>query len=146
MLEKEDFPIHRILVVDDETDVSLTMKLLLEICGQVVRVADDGPAALALVRSFAPDVVLLDLAMPEMDGLAVARQIRAMADIEQPTIVAVTGHGQLGYRRATLAAGFDHHLVKPVTFNRLTGLLFHPELHAAQEAGAFKLQRGPPRS
>ena len=141
-MQDRNFPTHRILVVDDESDVTLTLKILLEVCGQVVKIASEGVAALKLVASFRPEVVLLDLGMPGMDGLAVARSIRAMPDIEQPMIVAVTGMSQVAFRQATRDAGFDQHLVKPVTFNRLTSILFDREAVELPASGPFPLQRG----
>ncbi|HUP93097.1 MAG TPA: response regulator [Solimonas sp.] len=143
-MQTHNFPVNRILVVDDETDVTLTLKILLEVCGQVVRIASDGEEALRLVASFRPQVILMDLAMPGMDGLATARAIRSMPDIEQPLMVAVTGFGQVAFRQATREAGFDQHLVKPVTFNRLTGILFDREaMEVPADGEPFPLQRGP---
>lgn len=111
------------LVVDDDPDSSRVVEMLLTACGQNVRVAADGRGALALIGVFEPELVLLDIGMPDMDGLEVAREIRRLERIEQPAIVAMTGHGQTADRIATREAGFNAHLVKPVTYERLARVL-----------------------
>lgn len=139
---KKDFPARRVLVVDDDLDSVRTLQVLLEVCGQAVCMAQDGREALGQVRVFAPDIVLLDLGMPDMDGLEVARRIRAMEGIEQPLIVAMTGYGQTEDRVATREAGFDAHLVKPVTLNRLSTILERDELAVPEPGEPFPLLRG----
>jgi CheY-like chemotaxis protein len=88
-----------------------------------VQVVTSGSDALAQVRDFAPDHVLLDLGMPGMDGYEVARRIRASPLARQPRIIAVTGWGQDDDRERTLAAGFDGHLVKPASIHDVTQVL-----------------------
>ena len=105
---------ERILVVDDNVDAAETLSRLLRLSAHEVRVAHDGLAALAAAREMNPDVVLLDLGLPKMDGLEVARSLRARADGPRPLLVAITGFGQAEDRARTTAAGFDHHLTKPV--------------------------------
>lgn len=109
---------RRILVVDDNADAADTLALLLASHGAQARATYGGAAALATLNAFAPGVVLLDLGMPEMDGFAVARAVRA-AGHAQVRIVALTGWGQQADRERTRAAGFDHHLTKPVDLQAL---------------------------
>jgi CheY-like chemotaxis protein len=113
---------RRVLVVDDNRDAADTLAHLLRQAGAPVQVAYNGPVALNLVESFAPDVVVLDLGMPGMSGLDVARQIRKRPE-PQPVLVALTGWGQSQDRELTRVAGFDHHLTKPVDFAELQALL-----------------------
>jgi PAS domain S-box-containing protein len=113
---------HRILVVDDNLDAADTLVLLLESHGAHARAAYGGPAALASLAAFAPDVVLLDLDMPDMDGFDVARAIRAEGN-RHVRVVALTGWGQQADRARTRAAGFDHHLTKPVDLDTLAAWL-----------------------
>ena len=105
---------ERILVVDDNVDAAETLSRLLRLQTHEVRVAHDGLTALAAAREMNPHVVLLDLGLPKMDGLEVARSLRARADGPRPLLVAITGFGQAEDRARTAAAGFDHHLTKPV--------------------------------
>jgi PAS domain S-box-containing protein len=113
---------RRILVVDDNADAADTLALLLAAHGARARAVHDGPAALAALPAFAPDVVLLDLGMPEMDGFDVARAIRA-GGAALVRIVALTGWGQQADRERTRAAGFDHHMTKPVDLGALSDWL-----------------------
>ena len=104
-----------VLLVDDNTDALGTLQTLLLMDGHTVAVAADGRQALARVNtSPGPDVVLLDLGLPDMDGCDVARQIHAMGRTPRPVLIAVTGWGQAEDRRRTAEAGFQHHLTKPV--------------------------------
>ncbi len=90
--------------------------------GQKTWVEHDGPAALAALDEFRPDVVFLDIAMPGMDGYEVARRIRERGG-DRPVLVALTGYGQQEDRRRTAAAGFHHHLVKPTSVDQLREVL-----------------------
>jgi two-component system CheB/CheR fusion protein len=105
---------QRILVVDDNQDAADTLAMLLEADGARARAVYDGPAALAALPALRPHTVLLDLGMPEMDGLEVARRIRADPAWSGVRIVALTGWGQESDRERTRGAGFDFHLTKPV--------------------------------
>jgi PAS domain S-box-containing protein len=111
----------RVLVVDDNHDAADSLGMLLEMLGAEARVTYDGAAALDALSSFRPQVVLLDLGMPVMDGWEVARRIREGAD-GAPLLVALTGWGQPDDRRRTREAGFDQHLVKPVDLSALKAL------------------------
>jgi PAS domain S-box-containing protein len=113
----------RILVVDDNVDASDGLKMLLELNGEQVRAAYDGESALTVAREFRPQVALLDVGMPRMDGYEVARRLRAAPETREAVLVAVTGWGQPEDRRRSSEAGFDHHLVKPVEPSALEKLL-----------------------
>ncbi len=113
----------RILVVDDNVDAANAMAMLLTVSGHDAHVAHDGPAALEAVSSLAPDVVLLDLGLPGMNGFDVCRLIRATATEKPPLVVALTGWGQESDRQKSRDSGFDHHLVKPVDYDTLADLL-----------------------
>jgi CheY-like chemotaxis protein len=105
---------RRILVVDDNTDAAQSLALLLELAGHDVRVAHDGVETLAVASEFEPEVVLLDLGMPKMDGYETARCLRNESWGQQVMLVALTGWGQQRDRERTAEAGFDLHLVKPI--------------------------------
>jgi CheY-like chemotaxis protein len=104
----------RILVVDDNQDAAESLGQLLEIVGHEVRAAHDGVSGLEAAASFRPDVALLDLGMPGINGYDVARRIRGYEWGKSMLLIALTGWGQEDDRRRTRDAGFDHHLVKPV--------------------------------
>lgn len=114
----------RVLVVDDNMDVARALALLLEVLGYRVKTASTGAQALELVARFAPRVALLDIGLPDMDGLALARQLRARyPDPRQLLLVAVTGYGHDEARQRSLESGFDEHLPKPVDRRTLQALL-----------------------
>jgi PAS domain S-box-containing protein len=114
---------RKFLVVDDNRDAADSLALLLRLQGAEVRVAYDGPSALDSARASRPDIVLLDLGLPGMDGFEIAAQMRAESALAGTRLVALTGWGQPEHRRATREAGFDHHLVKPVDMGDLRALL-----------------------
>ena len=114
---------RRILVVDDNQDAAASLAMLLNVLGSDVETAHDGPSALRAFEQFHPHVVLLDLGMPGMSGYEVARCLREKPQFQHVTLVALTGWGQEDDRRRTHAAGFDHHLVKPVNLDALQVLL-----------------------
>jgi PAS domain S-box-containing protein len=105
---------RRVLVVDDNADAAEMLAELAELRGHVVRLAGDGPAALRVLEEFVPDVALLDLGLPVMDGYELARRIRRLPGLGGIRLIAVTGYGQQSARDQTRAAGFDRHLVKPL--------------------------------
>jgi PAS domain S-box-containing protein len=113
---------HRLLVVDDNEDSAVSLAMLLRLLGHDVRVAHSGAAALDLAATYRPDMVLLDLGMPGMDGYEVARRLRETPDLKHIVLAALTGWGQQSDRRRTAEAGFDHHLVKPVEAKALESL------------------------
>lgn len=115
---------QKVLVVDDNHDAADTLAMLLEFMGSSeVRVVNSGQAALDQVAVFHPDVVLLDIGMPGMDGHEVARRIRSQPQFASTRLVALTGWGQDEDRRRTRESGFDHHLTKPVDIASLQSLL-----------------------
>jgi PAS domain S-box-containing protein len=116
-------PRRRILVVDDNRDAAHALKLLLESDGHEVRVAGDGAAGLAAARQYKPDVALLDIGLPHMDGYELARRMRDDPALQGTLLVAVTGYGQMHDRARASSSGFNHHLVKPVEFSALQRLL-----------------------
>ena len=114
---------REVLIVEDNADARDTLKRMLEIDGHRVRVAPDGPAALAALKTAVPDVALIDIGLPQMDGYELARRIRAELNDRRPLLVAVTGYGLPEDRRRAHEAGFDVHLVKPVDFAQLADVL-----------------------
>ena len=116
-------PPRRVLVVDDNQDVADSLLIILQQQGHEVRVAYDGPAALKLAESYLPEVVLLDIGLPGLDGYEVARRLRALPALHGALLIALTGYGQPDARRSALDAGFDVHLVKPVDPQTLTDLM-----------------------
>lgn len=118
----EPMPRQTVLVVDDNADAATTLSMLLKMLGSEVRVANDGPTALEILKTYHPRVVFLDIGMPGMDGYEVARRIRAMPDGKQLMVVALTGWGQSEDRRQSSESGFDHHLLKPADIAALKKL------------------------
>jgi PAS domain S-box-containing protein len=114
---------RRILVVDDNQDAALSLTMLLELTGNTAQVAYDGLEALQIAEAFLPEVILLDIGLPHLNGLEVCRQIREQAWGQSIRIVALTGWGQQEDRRRSSAAGFNGHLVKPVDYDELMTLL-----------------------
>ena len=112
----------KILVVDDNFDAAESLALLLRVEGHDVQVSHDGAEALAAVANFSPDVVLLDIGLPGMDGYEVARRLRGHPATESSLLVALTGYGQEDDIRRSREAGIDHHFVKPADLAALTTL------------------------
>ena len=97
--------------------------MLLELLGHHVRVVNDGGAALDVAQANVPDVVLIDIGLPGMDGYEVARRLRQQPPLQRSLLIALTGYGQPEDRKRSRAAGFDYHLVKPVDPTELEELL-----------------------
>jgi CheY-like chemotaxis protein len=110
----------RILVVDDNRDATTILRIALEGRGHLVATAFDGPSALQIAETFAPELALVDIGLPVMDGYELAERLRASSKIP---IVAITGYGQQSDRQRTELAGFAAHLVKPVDFTELAALV-----------------------
>jgi len=125
---RQTLPPRRVLVVEDSADARQSLRMLLELAGHQVETSEDGPAALAKVDAFRPEVALIDLGLPGMDGYEVARQLRSRPQTKAIRLVAVTGYGQADDRRRALAAGFDQHVTKPVDASMLDDLLGRPTL------------------
>lgn len=117
----------RVLVVDDNVDSADSLALLLGLMGHTVCTAHDGAEALQQAEVFRPDLVLMDLGMPRMDGCEAARRLRQAPWAGAVVLVALTGWGQDEDRRRTEDAGFDHHLIKPVDPTALEALLSEAE-------------------
>ena len=113
----------RVVVVDDNRDAADTLAMLMTGLGSTVRVVYEGAAALEILPAFKPDMVLLDLGMPGMDGYEVARRIRQLPSAARILLVAITGWGEEKDQQRTREAGFDHHLTKPVRLDALRALL-----------------------
>ncbi|MBX6312346.1 MAG: response regulator [Isosphaeraceae bacterium] len=113
----------RILIVDDNVDAAKGLARLLRLLGHAVWLAHDGVAALEAAHIHRPQVVLLDIGLPGMDGYQVAERLRAEEDLKDCLLIAISGYGQERDRHRSQAAGFDHHLVKPVDYDALLALL-----------------------
>jgi two-component system, chemotaxis family, CheB/CheR fusion protein len=113
----------RILVVDDLSDAAASLALVCELYGADARVARDGREALTVGAAFRPDVVLMDISMPHMDGYEAARRLRGETWGKNVVLIALTGWGRQGDVDAAHAAGFDGHLLKPVETDALIRLI-----------------------
>ncbi len=122
----------RVLLVDDDHDGANSTALLLRHFGVEARAVYDSRLACGEARSFQPDLMLIDLEMPVLDGCAVARELRAIGQFEATPLVVVSGHVDPAHRAGCLAAGFDEYLVKPVPLERLLRLV--AEVRAAKAA------------
>lgn len=119
----------KILVVDDNADAAEMLKLLLEAMGHEVLVEHGPLRALELAKRYKPQVCLVDIGLPEIDGNEVARRLRKQSENATAVLIAVTGYGQESDRVSALAAGFDHHLIKPVDTSVLTSVLYAISKH-----------------
>ncbi len=104
----------RVLVVDDVHELADTLAMLLRLWGHEVTVCYDGPSALEAATAYPPDVVLLDVGLPGMDGCELARRLRLVPELDKCRLVAITGHGSLADRRRCEDAGINSHFVKPL--------------------------------
>jgi CheY-like chemotaxis protein len=114
---------HRVLVVDDNRSAAKMIFKMMQIFGNEARMAHSGEDALSVAKEFRPDIILLDIGMPGMDGCEVARRIRRQPWGKDVTLVVVTGWGQEQDKRKTKTAGFNHHLVKPAHRTDLEAIL-----------------------
>ena len=113
----------RVLVVDDNLDAATVMKMLVEEAGHLVRMAHTGSTALAAALDYRPDVMLMDIGLPELDGFEVAKRIHQEPTLHDIVLVAVTGHRQAAERQRIQEAGFHHYLVKPADFEKVREIL-----------------------
>jgi CheY-like chemotaxis protein len=113
------FSRKRILIVDDNRDAADLISQLLDLHGYDTATAYDGPGGIEAVKQFLPDLVMLDLGMPGMDGYAVAIEMRRVPETREMVLVAFTAWGDAETRAKTVASGFDYHVVKPVSLERL---------------------------
>ncbi|MEP7056858.1 MAG: response regulator [Caldimonas sp.] len=123
----------RVLVVDDNRDAAEAAAVFLSMAGHEVKAVGDGAEALASAPVFAPDIVVLDIGLPNMDGYEVARRLRAVPETRTSLLIALTGYGQRGDRDRAHEAGFDHHLTKPAEPDELLALI-----------GSWQAQRAEP--
>jgi CheY-like chemotaxis protein len=114
---------RRVLVVDDSVDSAESLAQLVRLQGHEVRTAFDGLAAVDIASTFGPEVVILDVGLPGVDGYETARRIRQRAGARRPLLVALTGYGTQADRERAEQAGFDHHMTKPPDLARLRALL-----------------------
>jgi CheY-like chemotaxis protein len=117
----------RILVVDDLAASAETLMTLLEMEGFVVKVASEGMSALKIAEDFRPDVVLLDIGLPGMNGFEVAHRLRTQPESRDALLIALTGYGEAESRSRSVQAGFDFHMVKPADVNLLLSMLDNPQ-------------------
>ncbi|MBI5277964.1 MAG: response regulator [Burkholderiales bacterium] len=117
----------RILVVDDLAASAETLMMLLEMEGFEVKIAHEGPAAIEIAREFRPDVVLLDIGLPGMNGFEVANRLRGQPECREALLIALTGYGEAESRTRSAAAGFDFHMVKPADVNLLLSMIANPQ-------------------
>jgi two-component system CheB/CheR fusion protein len=113
----------RVLVVDDNIDAARSMAMMLRAMGHEAAVAHDGPGALETSAKFEPNLVLLDIGLPGMDGYAIVERLRTMPGGDRLKIAALTGYGEEQDRKRSREAGFDHHFVKPLALPTLEALL-----------------------
>ena len=113
----------RVLIVDDNEDAANSLAMILSLDGHEVQSAYSGPQALEQVDSFDPDVVLLDIGLPVMDGYEVARRIRERPNANEIRLIALTGYSRDSDKERAREAGFDDHVVKPVEIARLRSVI-----------------------
>ncbi|MHB1036905.1 MAG: hybrid sensor histidine kinase/response regulator [Pirellulales bacterium] len=113
----------RVLVVDDNVCTAKILEMLVQEAGHLVRTAHTGPTALAAALDYRPDVMLMDIGLPELDGFEVAKRIRQQPVLRDIVLVAITGYGQESDRQHSQEAGFDHYLVKPADFQKVRQIL-----------------------
>jgi signal transduction histidine kinase/CheY-like chemotaxis protein len=116
---------RRILIVDDNVDAAESLRILLSLVGYEVQLAHDGLAALRVAADFQPEVILLDIGLPRLDGYEVARRLRERPEMAKVLLIALTGYGQDEDRRRSHEAGFNAHLVKPIELTDLQLALAH---------------------
>lgn len=124
--------VRRILVVDDNQDAADMLAMGISALGHEVRTAHDGAEALEVVERFVPDLALLDIGLPVMNGYELAKRLRATRGLEDVALVALTGYGQASDQRQSIEAGFDVHLTKPVTLHQIASII--EELGAGRRA------------
>jgi PAS domain S-box-containing protein len=128
-------PKRRILIVDDNVDAAMITSALLKAWGHKVEIAFNGPAGIAAVQSFRPEIILLDIGLPGMSGYEVAQQLRAEPSTASLIIAALTGYGQESDRRRSFEYGFDYHLTKPADPQSLESLLLSPRRRKVVNGG-----------
>ena len=125
-------PSLRVLVVDDNQDTATSLALLVKESGHDVRTAHDGSAIVETALEYRPNVVLLDVGLPGINGFEVAKRLRGQRDLGDAVLVAITGYGAESDRQRSLEAGFDHHLIKPGDFGTVRQILARVSTMMAQ--------------
>jgi two-component system, sensor histidine kinase len=125
MVHEEQHNFKRVLIVDDNIDVADTLAQWLKLAGHEVYTAYTGASAIDATIEFKPEIVLLDIGLPDLNGYDVALRLRSLSDIPPFLLVAVTGYGQASARETMLNAGFDEHFVKPMGFKKLGSIGLH---------------------
>jgi CheY-like chemotaxis protein len=123
LMQKTSLTVRKILVVDDNVDAAMSLAQLLELDGHQSQAVYGALEALECVPQFRPDIVLLDIGLPEMNGYEVAHRLRQMTDLAPMKLIALTGYGQSDDKARAFAAGFDAHLAKPVDLTVLERML-----------------------
>jgi two-component system CheB/CheR fusion protein len=124
--------VHRVLVLDDYPDAAVSISMLLEALGHECRIATRGLAAVELAGAFEPDIAFVDLDLPDIPGFEVARRLRALAGGRPLFLAAITGSDRPGDRVQALAAGFDHHVLKPIDAAIMQRVLVRAESQLAR--------------
>ncbi len=124
-----DMPLRRVLVVDDNVDAATSLSMMLEVKGHTVQTVHDAAEALIAIKDFSPDVVLLDIELPEISGYEVAKQIRLMDGGTDMVLIAITGRGQKEDKEKAMDAGFNEHLTKPVDTSLLATAIINGSSH-----------------
>ena len=114
---------RRILIVDDNRDSVDSLAKLLRLTGHEVETALDGPTGINTARRYQPEIIFLDIGLPEMDGYEIAKRLREDASLTKVTLIAMTGWGQEEDKRRAMEAGFDQHLTKPVEISAIEDVL-----------------------
>jgi len=114
---------RRVLIVEDNADARAGLRLLLTYAGHAVETSEDASSGLDKLKSFRPEVALIDIGLPGVDGYALARMARQTPEAQATYLVALTGYGQAEDRQKALAAGFDTHMTKPVDPAKLCAFL-----------------------
>jgi CheY-like chemotaxis protein len=112
-----------LMIVDDNADAANLLCLLVEELGHTTTVAPNASIALEQAHMHPPQMLFLDIGLPDMDGYELARRLRTMPETEEAVLVAVTGYGQWEDKERAKAAGFDHHVVKPINLTEITALI-----------------------
>jgi CheY-like chemotaxis protein len=128
-------PALQLLVVDDNRDAADAMVMAAQVLGHEAVAVYDGTAALSLLQTFRPDLMILDLSMPGMDGYALATAIRARQEFRDTLLVALSGFGAEGDRQRSLQSGFDLHMLKPMEIDTLEHLLLRVQRQPGRSAG-----------
>jgi signal transduction histidine kinase/CheY-like chemotaxis protein len=129
--QSQAVPCRRLMVVDDDADAANTLALFLEACGHSVAIEHVSHLVVERARIELPDVCLLDIEMPELDGTELARRLRQQSETRHCMLIAVSGHGEKAMKDRAAAAGFDHYLTKPIDIAKLAQLLAGPAARAA---------------